>query len=135
MFVDASALTAIIVEEPGFEALADALLSAAQPTVTEFVVMETGLAVMRVKQQSAAAAHGEIVALLDALGVMRVPLTSPMILAAPQAHARYGKGKGHPAALNMGDCLSYAAARVLGLPLLFKGNDFGHTDIAAALPA
>jgi ribonuclease VapC len=61
-------------------------------------------------------------------------LTSPMILAALQAYERFGKGRNHPARLNMGDCLSYGAARVLGLPLLYKGDDFSKTDIASALP-
>ncbi len=45
----------------------------------------------------------------------------------------YGKGR-HPAGLNIGDCFSYALARATGHPLLFKGNDFSHTDIRAALP-
>lgn len=47
------------------------------------------------------------------------------------AFDRYGKGRGHPARLNMGDCFAYAMARQRGVPLLFKGDDFGQTDIAA----
>lgn len=49
-----------------------------------------------------------------------------------QAHRRFGKGTGHPAALNYGDCFSYAMARSLNTPLLFKGNDFIHTDLISA---
>jgi ribonuclease VapC len=52
---------------------------------------------------------------------------------ARDAHARFGKGSGHPAQLNFGDCFSYALARALDAPLLFKGNDFSHTDIRPAL--
>jgi ribonuclease VapC len=48
------------------------------------------------------------------------------------AHIRFGKGTGHPARLNFGDCFSYALARRLGTPLLYKGDDFIHTDIASA---
>jgi ribonuclease VapC len=51
---------------------------------------------------------------------------------ARQAFRQYGKGR-HPAALNFGDCFSYALAKATGLPLLFKGEDFGKTDIQAAM--
>ena len=50
-----------------------------------------------------------------------------------RAAARYGKGSGHPAKLTMGDCFSYARARMLGVPLLFVGDDFNHTDVESAL--
>ncbi len=52
---------------------------------------------------------------------------------AREAYARYGRGAGHPAKLNMGDCFAYALARTRKLPLLFKGEDFVHTDIEPAL--
>ncbi|KQT78899.1 type II toxin-antitoxin system VapC family toxin [Methylobacterium sp. Leaf466] len=58
--------------------------------------------------------------------------TLEMYRAATDAFTRYGRGRGHPACLNFGDCLTYAVARVHGLPLLFKGNDFVHTDIEPA---
>jgi uncharacterized protein with PIN domain len=50
-----------------------------------------------------------------------------------QAYRDYGRGSGHPARLNFGDCFAYALARSIGEPLLFKGEDFRHTDIAPAL--
>lgn len=52
---------------------------------------------------------------------------------AVEAFMRYGKGRGHPANLNFGDCCSYASAAETGLPLLFKGDDFARTDVVAAL--
>jgi ribonuclease VapC len=52
---------------------------------------------------------------------------------AREAYARYGRGAGHPAKLNMGDCFAYALARTRRLPLLFKGDDFIHTDVEPAL--
>ncbi len=61
------------------------------------------------------------------------PITAAHAALALEAHARFGKGTGHPAQLNMGDCFSYALAKSLGLSLLFKGNDFIHTDIPQAL--
>jgi ribonuclease VapC len=57
-----------------------------------------------------------------------------MYRVAGDAVERYGKGRGHPARLNFGDCLSYAVAKASGLPLLFKGGDFSLTDIRPALP-
>ncbi len=62
-----------------------------------------------------------------------VPHDLPLTDAAFEAFRRYGKGRGHPAQLNIIDCLVYALARARGLPLLFKGNDFTHTDITPAL--
>jgi ribonuclease VapC len=53
---------------------------------------------------------------------------------AREAYRDFGRGSGHPARLNFGDCFAYALARVTGDALLFKGDDFGHTDIAPALP-
>lgn len=50
------------------------------------------------------------------------------------AFTRFGKGRGHPAQLNFGDCMAYAVAKVHDAPLLYKGSDFAHTDIRAALP-
>lgn len=100
--------------------------------MTPFTLMETGLAVMRIFAVRPDEAHRIVMDALSSLGIAVVPLTESMILLALQAFARYGKGKGHPARLNMGDCLSYGAARALGQPLLFKGDDLGLTDIADA---
>ena len=63
-----------------------------------------------------------------------VDFTPAMADAAVDAFRRFGKGRGHPAQLNFGDCTSYAVAKVHGVPLLFKGSDFAHTDIRSALP-
>jgi ribonuclease VapC len=52
---------------------------------------------------------------------------------AREAYSRYGRGAGHPAKLNMGDCFAYALAKTRGLPLLFKGDDFIHTDVESAM--
>jgi ribonuclease VapC len=60
------------------------------------------------------------------------PFTEEHALAARHGFSRYGKGR-HPAGLNLGDCFSYALARVTGEPLLFKGNDFRKTDVIAAI--
>ncbi|APH70442.1 type II toxin-antitoxin system VapC family toxin [Aquibium oceanicum] len=71
--------------------------------------------------------------MLDLIGPVIVPFDVQQLSASRQAYARFGRGSGHPAKLNMGDCFSYALARTRNLPLLFKGNDFIHTDIEPAL--
>ncbi len=133
MFVDASALVAIILEESGFEDLAECLQRPREKRITPFVVMEAGLALMRELESGAEDASLLIQRTLDHFEIKTTELTTPMILAALQAYERYGKGRKHPAQLNMGDCLSYAAARTLGLPLLNRGEDFARTDIPSAL--
>ena len=65
-------------------------------------------------------------------GIGLVPVDTDQAYIARQAFQKFGKGR-HPAALNFGDCFSYALAKSLGMPLLFKGNDFALTDIASAL--
>ena len=61
--------------------------------------------------------------------------SAEMTAIAAEAADRYGRGSRHPARLNFGDCLSYAVAKDFGAPLLYKGDDFVHTDIECALPA
>ena len=61
------------------------------------------------------------------------PVDEAQAVVARQAFRDYGKGSGHPAKLNFGDCFSYALASVTGHPLLFKGDDFDHTDVRSVL--
>jgi ribonuclease VapC len=125
MFVDASALAAILLEEKDFPIFANRLDASDASCITPFVMMEL--------EGGAEAAKADIQRLLRQFRINTVELTSEMILAALQAYERYGKGRSHPAKLNMGDCLSYGAARVLGVPLLYKGEDFAKTDVRSAL--
>jgi len=62
------------------------------------------------------------------------PVTEAQARIARAAYRDFGKGSGHPAQLNFGDCFAYALAKATGEPLLFKGDDFGHTDVTPALP-
>lgn len=71
-------------------------------------------------------------AILLSLGVEVVPFTPSQARLAQEAYLRFGRGSGHPARLNLGDCISYALAKDTGEPLLFKGNDFVHTDLNPA---
>lgn len=67
------------------------------------------------------------------LGIKVVPFDEPLVPIARAAFEQYGKGSKHPAGLNYGDCMAYALAKHSGDLLLFKGNDFSHTDITPAL--
>jgi len=77
--------------------------------------------------------HERLDDLLEASGAVVVPFDHAQARVAREAYARFGKGSGSKARLNLGDCFSYALARVTGEPLLFKGDDFRHTDVESAL--
>ena len=68
------------------------------------------------------------------LQISTVPFTAEQALIARAAYRDYGKGSGHPAQLNLGDCFAYALAKDSGEPLLYKGDDFGHTDVRSVFP-
>src|SRR3984885_1590298 len=73
--------------------------------------------------------------LVDTADLQVEPVTHDQARIARDAYRGSGKGSGHKARLNFGDCFVYALAKATGAELLFKGDDFGHTDIASALPA
>lgn len=70
--------------------------------------------------------------MVGAFSVRIEPVTEAQARSAVDAFARFGKGTGHPAGLNFGDCFSYSLAKAMGEALLFKGNDFGQTDVQSA---
>lgn len=127
--VDTSALVAIVLNEPERESL-----------ITR--IRQTGIALV----SSVSAVEMRMVLFgrrgMDAVSIGDALLAQPMFQVTPPgpedveaafaAFLRYGKGRGHPARLNLGDVFSYALAKTRGLPLLFKGEDFARTDIAAA---
>jgi ribonuclease VapC len=129
--IDTSALIAIAFAEPEREVFLDIVQKHERVLISIPSVVETRLVAHGRRGQRA-------VVLLDDL--MRLPpfeLVAPGLDEASAAYAAfvtYGKGSGHPASLNYGDLFSYALAKVRGLPLLFKGNDFGQTDIESAAP-
>ncbi len=86
---------------------------------------------MVAESRGGAVAADNLDALLESAGIEPVPVTVEQMKAARQAWQRFGRGN-HRAALNFGDCFAYALASVTGEPLLFKGEDFPQTDIAAA---
>lgn len=131
MFVDASALTAMLTEEDEARELLARLQQTKTRLTSPLAVWETAIAVARVLDLPIAEASEAVerYLLLMEITVVNVPPETARI--ALEAFDRYGKGR-HPARLNFGDCFAYACARCLGQPLLFKGADFPHTDIEAA---
>ncbi len=132
MFVDASAIVAILAEEPGYVTLRDRLEGVATPLTSGLAVFEATLALSRLRSVSVSVAEAAVVSFLNEAGIALVPITVTETIIARTAHARFGKGR-HPARLNLGDCFAYACAKAHGARLLFVGDDFPQTDIAPAL--
>jgi ribonuclease VapC len=132
MFVDASAIVAILTREAEADALADVLESAHSPITSPIAIFEAALGICRKRHASVEEAEEDVHQVLETAGVRAVPITEREAETARAAFSRYGKGRGHPAQLNLGDCFAYAAAKNYRTALLFKGEDFAKTDIPAA---
>ena len=125
MVVDTSVLIAILLDEPDREAFENAIDEADVCLVSAMSKFEAGM-VMIGRLGNAGAIRLD--QLLDSIGAIIVPFDDHQATIARSAFARYGKGR-HKAALNFGDCAAYALAVAEAEPLLFKGTDFGATDV------
>ena len=108
------------------------LETAGPAETTPVAVYEAVLGVSRKRQWSVEEAEAHVRDFLAAAGVAVQPIQPETAHVALEAFARYGKGRGHPARLNLGDCFIYAQAKVGGASLLYKGDDFSKTDIESA---
>ena len=127
MIVDSSALIALLIREPGWERIAEALTCRPNPAIGAPTLTETAIVLL-----AKGAPPSLLPALLRRTGIEVVAFTERHADLAADAYARYGRGR-HPASLNYGDCMTYAVARLATAPLLFVGNDFSQTDLEAAL--
>lgn len=128
--VDTSSMAAVVLGEPDAERhLAVLSAHAGDVHLSAASVVELGL-VVAAKQ--GAEATEDLQRLIALIVVITVPFDADQAAAAVAAWHRFGKGR-HPAGLNLGDCFSYALAKVSGLPLLFKGVGFSQTDVTSAL--
>jgi ribonuclease VapC len=134
MFVDASAIVAILTRESDADALTDRLERAAHPITSAIAIFEAAAGLCRKRHASIEEVQSDIADFLLAAQIELVPIAAAEASFALSAFSRYGKGRGHPAQLNMGDCFAYAVARTNNTTLLFKGADFTKTDIMAAGP-
>jgi ribonuclease VapC len=129
--IDASALLSVLLDEDDSDLIQQVIARAHQPLISASSVMECTL---RFGRLGMIARDGEIDVLIGHLDAQIVPIELEQLSEARAAFARFGKGTGHAAQLNFGDCFSYALAKTRNLPLLYKGDDFARTDIASALP-
>lgn len=130
MIIDTSALVAIFIQETGHERLVEAVADASAAAVAAPTLVEAGI-VLSVRMRHDA--RPLLARFLHDFGIMVIPFGEDHWREALEAFNRFGKGK-HPAALNLGDCFSYAVASLAEQPLLCVGNDFRQTDLAI-LPA
>ena len=132
MIVDTSALVGILNGEPDAETMEDALVSARTRRMSAATLVELFVVIDGKRDPVRSARLDE---LLERSDVEIVDVTAEDARIARRAYRDFGKGSGHPARLNFGDCFSYALARATGEPLLFKGDDFVHTDLTSAIRA
>lgn len=129
LFVDASALVAIIVNEPEREMFRDSILADSDPLWSAMSCWETVSTVGRAERLNPDLARAVVQRTADALALRIVALGAFELSTALAAHQKFGRGSGHPAKLNLGDCFAYACAKANGAQLLYKGDDFAHTDL------
>jgi ribonuclease VapC len=130
MIIDTSALMSILKNEPDAEVFAGAIEAANIVRISAANYLETHILVDRYKNPILTSRTEEI---FENPGLLIEPVTVEQAKIARQAYRDYGKGSGHKAQLNFGDCFSYALAREKREPLLFKGDDFIHTDLRSAV--
>lgn len=132
MFVDASVIVAIVSQEPGWDQLIRKLASPRTMLASPVSIWEATIALARSGGSlSFEAAEDEVEAFINRFSVQVIPITPEIGTLAVEASRRYGRSR-NKADFNFGDCFAYACARSRSVPLLFKGNDFIHTDIEAA---
>jgi len=126
--VETSALVAILLDEDDGEELFTAIVTASEPVTLVTNLIEAALSVGRhIRDYDRA----EVLVrnFCDECGIRILPLTMDYFSPSVRAFRRYGKGSGHSARLNFGDCISYAMAKKFPLPMIYKGEDFARTDL------
>jgi ribonuclease VapC len=131
MIIDTSAVLAILRDESDAAAYAEAMQRVDRRRLSAVSYVETAVVVDGSRDPVASRGFDE---LLREAQIIVDPVTEDQARIAREAYRDFGRGSGHPAKLNFGDCFAYALAKVTGEPLLFKGKDFVHTDVKQALP-
>lgn len=130
MIVDTSALIAVLRDEPHATLFAKAIANAGVTRISAANYVETAAIIDASRDPIASRRFDD---LLREAGMVIEPVTEMQARIAREAYRDFGRGSGHPARLNFGDCFAYALAKAVDEPLLFKGDDFTHTDVAPAL--
>lgn len=129
MILDTSVLVAILREESDVAAYLEAIRTTMPRRISAGTYLELGVVIDGLGNPIASRRLDD---LLARMSIVIEPVTEAQARIARDAYRDFGKGSGHPAGLNFGDCFAYALARDLNEPLLFKGDDFRHTDIPSA---
>lgn len=129
MIVDSSALVAILKREPEHAAYSALLETTPDVRISAATYFETCIVIDSLRQPAMSRALDDLV---ERSRIAIEQVTAEQAKIAREAYRDYGKGSGHPAGLNFGDCFSYALAREKREPMLWKGEDFGHTDLRPA---
>jgi ribonuclease VapC len=127
MIVDSSAIVAMLREEPEVDAMISALVGADKAIISAANYLEAGIVIDGERNPVASA---KMDGLLARFGIEISPVTETQAKLARQAYRDFGKGSGHKAQLNFGDCFAYALAMERGDALLYKGDDFAHAGLA-----
>ena len=128
MFIDASAMVAILTNETKKAELIERIAAAEDRVTSAIAIWETTVRVMSKREFSERLASKELREFLELSEIDIVSIGEEEARLATEAFSRYGKGR-HRAALNMGDCFAYACAKANDMPLLYIGNDFSRTDV------
>ncbi|WP_449407440.1 type II toxin-antitoxin system VapC family toxin [Microbacterium maritypicum] len=129
MIVDSSAVVAILIDETDGPDLERALLMAPAPVMSAATLLESHIVMRR---RFGEAGVSKVDRLVREAAIRVVAVDEIQVRTASRGHADFGRGSGHPAKLNYGDCFSYALAIERDEPLLFTGDDFVHTDVRQA---
>ena len=129
MIIDSSAVVAMLRREPEADDFSAAIMTAETRLLSAASYLEVGIVIDGSRDELASQRVDQ---LIESLDIKIAPVTESQAKLARAAYRRFGKGSGHPAGLNFGDCLSYALAKESSAPLLFKGADFAATDATAA---
>ena len=130
--VDSSAVIAIFRQEHDADHIARRIATDDDPVMSAANLVETSIVLRGLKDVSAMRAERWLDDFIEVAGIRIEPVTADQADAARAAHLQFGKGTGHRAALNYGDCFAYALAKAMEAPVLCKRNDFRLTDIAIA---
>jgi ribonuclease VapC len=130
MILDSSALVAILHREPGHDVFLHLIEQAAEIKISAANYFETSIVIDSERDPLLSHLLDEVIAEAQ---IKIEPVTVEQAQIARQAYRDYGRGSGHAAGLNFGDCFSYALAKVTREPLLFKGDDFSHTELMSAV--
>ena len=131
MILDSSAIIAVLTREPDAQTFADAIDVAEICNVSAATYLEAAIVIDAKREPFASRKFDDF---FSKASVAIVPVDAAQARIAREAYRDFGRGSGHPARLNFGDCFAYALAKAADEPLLYKGKDFSHTDVKSALP-